>query len=389
MSMNRHWLYGLVFALLLAPGTALAALEVEFSSLPLFAEAGLLPGDAFEQTVVVTNTGANVETVEFDFTNVIDGPLADAVELAVDDGTTVWVDDTFSELFDAGPFALGTLEPNASTSYAFTAAMSPTAPNPLQGEQFGFDIRIGFVAGPQFTDRPRSATGGGGTRTLSLFNERARVESGSGGAFIAWDSTRPASSYLVCGERSAGPYTLTESAPLFGYQFSITETDTTSRQHAQALTELAPGEYECRPAGRESARDGFTIGDAVRFTVPVPPAGQVAGISTSLSEADIRQQLAAILQERPRGSVLGTGTKGAGNITYEAFRAEMDELMANRAPETEVDTLALAPVPETEPQRNAAAVSAAGQGSGWLTWVFGALLVPLLGWLVWRTMTIY
>lgn len=372
---------------LVLPGIASAGLVVEFEAAPLFSEPNLLPGDAVERTVIVTNTGSESQTVQFDFQNVADGVLADVTELAVDDGAIVWVFGTFESLFDIGPHELGTIEAGASTTYTFSAALPAWVGNEAQSETFGFDILIGFADGQQILDR---SVGGGGRRSLSLFNENVVVNTGAGGAFVTWDSNRPASTYLVCGNLANGPFALTDELPLFGYEFSLTEEPNVKTAHGMALTELSPGEYECRPAGRERAGGAYTVGAAVQFELSAAPAGQVAGASISLTEADIREYLNGIIENRPRGSVLGVATKGAGNITYEEFRAEMDELMANR---TANDSAPEITPPNTvndrfEARGNTAAVSDAGEGRGWLSWLFLALLLPLLSWLVWRTLSI-
>lgn len=376
-----------VLALMFLPGMALAGLQVEFEAAPLFSESNLLPGDAIQRTVVVTNTGTEVETVQFDFQNIADGDLAGVMELAVDDGSVIWVFGTFESLFDAGPHELGPIEAGASTTFTFSVAMPAWVGNELQTETFGFDILIGFNDSQQILDR---SVGGGGRRNLSLFNESVVVDTGAGGAFVTWDSNRPASTYLVCGNLANGPFALTNEASLFGYEFSLSEESDMKTTHGMALTELSPGEYECRPAGRERAGGAYTVGAAVQFELPEAPVGQVAGASISLTEADIREYLNGIIENRPRGSVLGVTTKGAGNITYEEFRAEMDELMANRtANDSAPEITSPNPVNDRfEARNNTAAVSDAGEGRGWLSWLFLALLLPLLSWLVWRTLSI-
>jgi len=316
---------------LVVPGSALAALVVDFSATPLFAEANILPGDAVERTITITNTGLESELVEFAFENIIDGPMSSVTELAVWDDTGVYVDSTFAALFAAGPYALGDIAPGASQTYTFGAGLPAGVGNVMQNEQFGFDVRIGFVGAEQVTDASRSFSGSGSTRTLQLFNEAVTIESGFGGAFVTWNSNAEASTYLVCGDLASGPFALSAQAPLFGYEFAVAERVELVSSHGLAVT-APPGEYECRPAGRVDSTDGFTVGDPVRFTL-AGPAGEVAGVQTSLTEEDVQELLTSIIERRPTGSVFGVSSKGAGDLTYEEFRAELDERDARLAAE--------------------------------------------------------
>lgn len=317
--------------LLVIPGSALAALVVDFSAAPLFAEANILPGDAVERTIVVSNTGLESESVEFAFENIIDGPMSSVTQLAVWDDDRVYVDDTFAALFTGGPYSLGELAPGTSRTYTFMAGLPVEVGNVVQAEQFGFAIRIGFAGAQQVTDTARSFGAGGGSRTLQLFNETVTIESGFGGAFVTWNSNTAASSYMVCGNLVNGPFPLTTEYPLFGYEFAIGELAESNTTHGMAVS-TTPGSYECRPAGRTGASDGFTVGDPVRFTL-AGSMGEVAGVQTSLSEADIQELLTSIIEQRSAGSVFGMSSKGAGNVTYDQFRAELDERDARQAAE--------------------------------------------------------
>jgi hypothetical protein len=365
---------------------------VDFSATPLFAEANLLPGDAVARTVTVTNTGVEAETVEFGFENVINGPLATEMELVVDNGSTVYVDDTFTTLFAGDSYPLGTLGTNESRTYTFTAALPPTAPNPLQTETFGFDLLIGFAGAEAVSDRARAFSGG--SRTLQLFNEAATVEEELGGAFVTWNSNRPASSYLVCGVREAGPFSLSEEAPLFGYDFALEEQVGAVTSHGLALSDLDPGEYECRPAGRTRSSAGFTVGDPVRFTIP-EPVGAVAGARTSVSPQELQEFLAGIMESRPGGSVLGVSGKGGGNLSYAEFRAGLAAKVAAATSSREVkdpknpdEYSQLAVANESDSRTSATATENADSSedsSDWsiVGWSLMLLTLFLTTWTVW------
>jgi hypothetical protein len=380
----KYLIYLIPLCLTVLPHTSLAGLVVDFESAPLFAEANVLPGDAVARTITVTNTGSESEMVEFTFENVIPGLLAEEMELAVRDEGALYVLNTFEALFAGGPYSLGTVSAGSAREYTFTAGFPTSAGNPLQNESFGFDIRIGFVGEASVTDR--SVSRSGGRRNLELFNESVVVEEDFGGAFVTWDSNRPATTYLVCGNVENGPFSLTEDAPLFGYEFALTEITDTVTVHGQAVTGLEPGAYECRPAGREALDDAFTVGDPVQFTL-TGPAGEVAGVSISLTDDDIYEYLQSIIDNRPRGTVLGVSGKGVGNMTYEEYRAEMDAFMAERVTTTEASP-AINPELLTEPtEQGSEGVDSGAEpdtpdaptGFPWWGILFGVLVVVLAG----------
>jgi hypothetical protein len=264
--------------LTLLPQAAFAALSVDFAATPLFAEANIVPGDSVSRMVTVTNTGVESEEVYVSVENTFSDGLADAMLLTVSDGPTTYVSGTFTSFFAGTPHPLGALGAGLSRTYTFTATLPEGIGNDAARDTLGFDLVLGFAGGEAVSDRPgsRSGAGGGGTDDeLSLFNQAAAF--GVGGSFVTWNSNEPATSYLVCGDMADGPFTLRTEPPLFGYQFALPETSERTVTHQFIFEDLAPGTYECRPAGRTSPSEPFTVGAAVQLTVP---EGQVAGIAT-------------------------------------------------------------------------------------------------------------
>lgn len=328
--LHQFSLRGSVVTLLffaLGTHSAAAALLVDFAATPLFVNANVQPGDSVARTVTITNTAAETEAILVSAENTFDAGLAPAMELVISDGTTEYFAGSFRDFFARTPVALGSIAAGATRVYTFGASLPSVVGNPYQNTQLGFDLVIGWSDG-SVTDTPtRSSGGGGGGSDLSLFNETVvSVDAAAGTAVITWNTNRSATSYLVCGDTATGSFTLTTSAPLFGYQFVVPENTARTVSHRVVVDDLDPGRYECRPASREVVDDAFTVGDALSITLP---ERLVAGEATTTSPADwaaIAQTVADAFAPRT-GSVLGVGIGGKGTVggpTYEEWRAEME-----------------------------------------------------------------
>lgn len=259
-----------------------AGLEVVFEATPLFSEAKIMPGDSVARTITVTNNNVEPEDIEIEAVNVFSSGLASVLNLTVTAPGDTYFSDSLEDFFTTSPLALGSLAGASSRTYTFTVSLPEGTGNALMLKNVGFDLVIGFVGGEQVIDNPAGRSGGGGNGgipKLRLFNEQvANVSVASSSAVVSWNSNLPASSYLVCGKVSAGPFILTTNAPLFGYQFSVPEVNTKIKNHSLLLTGLDLADYECRPAGRLSRNGLFTVGQPVKFGFP---GSLVAGASTS------------------------------------------------------------------------------------------------------------
>ena len=260
-----------------------AGLDVVFEATPLFSEAKIMPGDSVSRTITVTNSNIEPEDIEIEAINVFSSGLASVINLSVTAPGDSYFSGSLENFFTTSPLALGSLAGDSSRTYTFTASLPEGTGNALMLKNVGFDLVIGFVGGDQVIDNPgvrRSGGGGsGGIPKLRLYNEQvADVSVASSSAVVSWNSNLPASSYLVCGKVSDGPFILSADAPLFGYQFAVPEVDTKIKNHSLLLTELDLVDYECRPAGRLTDTGSFTVGQPVSFGFPGP---LVAGAVTS------------------------------------------------------------------------------------------------------------
>lgn len=321
----------LVVCALIFAGASVAAaqtLSVDFGAQPLFFDADVKPGDSTDRTVTVTNNGTATEEVFMLAENVYNDGLADVMQLIVTAGSETYFSGNFDSFFTSGGVDLGSLAAGDSITYTFTASLSSATGNEYQLSSFGFDLRVGFRSGESQTDSSGGGSGAGSSAggssgsslpVLLISNETVTLSGST--ATITWNTNRPATSYVVCGDLADGPFILSTEFPLYGYQFVIPEQSSLTTQHSRVQAGLAPGEYECRPASREQTSDNFTVGAPVSFVVP---DGVVAGaVAPSLTPAP------SVQPTPPPGSVLGKGWKGGG-LTYEEWRAEVDRERAER-----------------------------------------------------------
>ena len=282
-----------------------AGLGVVFEQDPLFYNTNIAPGDVVARTVTVTNTSPENQSVYMDTKNETSDGLADLLYLRVDDGTpTNYFADYFTQLFSETQVSLGTLLPSETRVYTFTASLSSSADNTYQSKTMGFDLCVGFsggdtICGVTASEPFTTSGGGGGPVDLRLLNEAVgNVDLVKRTATVSWDTNRDATSYLVCGNVTSGPFDLDPNEPYFGYDFDVEEVVGTTRAHAMNIAVSEVGTYECRPAGRRNTDDAFTVGKALRFTIP---SGSVAGESIDLTTFP-NSEVATLF---PEGSVLG------------------------------------------------------------------------------------
>lgn len=280
MTFSKKFILIVLLELFFVGGEVKAAgLGVVFEATPLFSEAKIMPGDSVSRTIVVTNNNPEEEAIETLATNVFSDGLASYLNLTVTGHGESYFNGSLQQFFATSPLSLGNLAPASSRTYTFTASLPSAIGNASMLTNAGFDLVIGFVGGEQVMDNPVRRTGGGddSLTRLRLFNEQVvDISVASSSAVISWNSNLPASSYLVCGKVSGGPFVLTNDAPLFGYQFLIPEVATRVENHSLVVSGLDLVDYECRPAGRMSSDGLFTVGQPVRLGFPGP---LVAGAS--------------------------------------------------------------------------------------------------------------
>ncbi len=270
---------------------ALAApLEVLFTPDPLFNQPNFLPADEVSGTAVVSNDSGESQTILTEAINIADSDnFGSLLHLVIaEDGGGTFFDDSLENFFTtAGEVSLGALADGVSRTFFYTISFNDTSDNSYQGKTLGFDICVGFEGGTQHCGDTvvsgENNTGGGATITgsgsgavvLTIFNGNTLEITNPGGlpdtatATITWDTNRYATSQVVYGLASDGPYTLDLDAPNFGYPFGTAEDPTKVLHHIVVLTGLIEGEtYVYRMVSRASPA---TISFEYQFTVATLP----------------------------------------------------------------------------------------------------------------------
>jgi len=315
-------LYTILGILLLFP-FALSAqapprLEVVFTPNPLFSEDSVLPGDGVSGTVMVTNNSGESQTIITETINVSDPDgLSDRMNVTI-------TDDSANTFFDAGSgtffdFLTGStltltdsLGDRESVEYTFEVSYLEGTGNAYQNTEFGFDLCIGFldelsgincgdtvVSGEGNTDEGGevsgdsggavggSGGGGGGggiidSSPLTISDEQVEeLDTDVQTALIVWDTNQYATSQVVYGLASGGPYSLSLLTPNFGYPSSTPETAVKVLHHEVLLEGLIPDEaYNYRVVSRASPptisyEHTFTFEEEV--SLPPPPILEQGG----------------------------------------------------------------------------------------------------------------
>jgi hypothetical protein len=281
-----------------------APLSVQFVPNPLFVNPNFLPLDETSGTATVTNNSGTTQNIGTEAINVFDNDnFGNLLHLKIMEGSATLYDDSLADFFaTAGEYSLGAIANGASRTFTYIVSFNDSSDNGYQGKTLGFDVCIGFlggethcgdtVIGGEDGDDTGGGTihgsggGGGGSMSLIIFNEQAlniTNVSGVGSATITWNTNKLATSQVVYGLASGGPYTLILTPPNFGYPLFTTEDPTKVINHSMFLTGLTPGEtYLYRVVSHASPA---TVSPEYQFTVPLPVEvtnnpGLVLGAST-------------------------------------------------------------------------------------------------------------
>ena len=364
----KKFIIPILFLLPLSAFATAVPLSVSFSATPLFSEVNFLPGNEAIRTVGVSNNSGSPQDIIIEAINATStGGLGDKLNLVIKEGDTPLYTGTLGAFLNAGEVSLTpSLPDGASITYSFGVTFESDAGNNLQNKTLGFDLCVGFSGGDKHCGDtviggegdtgggPTGGTGGtitgtgggggtsGGTHQLIISNEKAIVVDTT--ATITWDTNLLATSQVIFGLVSGGPYTLNLTPPNFGYPLYNAEDATKVISHSMLLTDLTPGQtYVYRVVSHASPP---TISYEHEFTVPA-----------SL------------------GTGNGNGTGGAiGEILGASFNPPAD----GNAASTTASTTSV-----SNGNNLAAAVTAGWSGllSWWWFWI---LLILLAAYLFWR-----
>jgi hypothetical protein len=362
----------LFFLPLSAFAVAATPLVVHFQNepLPLFNEANFAPGNEVIRTVQVSNNSGTPQDIIVEAINAANaGGLGDKLNLIIKEGDATRYTGTLGAFLSAGEVPLSSLSNDASTTYSFNIIFASDAGNDLQNKTLGFDLCVGFSGGDRHcgdtviggegntdsggtssTGETISGTGSsggggggssGGTHQLIISNEKATVSGTT--VVITWDTNLLATSQVIFGPVSTGPYNLNLTLPDigFGYRFYTGENSNKVINHSISLVGLEPGDYVYRVVSRASPP---TVSYEHEFTIPIPVLAQNGGGNG-----------------RAIGEILGASSQNnsTSTATTTSTSTSSENVLGN----------------------NLAAAFSAGWFSWWWLWI---LLILLAAYLIWR-----
>jgi len=305
LTLQKNILWIIISLSVLAfPSFAFAQLAVIFDPDPLFNEGNALPGDGFNGTVTVTNNSGVPQTIITEAINLLDPDgLSDQMTLTVtDDSVGTFFDagdGTFLDFLTGGIFTLtNPLGDGETIEYTFDVSFLEGSGNAFQESTFGFDLCVGFLdelngmdcgntvvssEGSTGEDGGISevlvaASGGGGgggiiyTTSLAISDEHVEeLDIDVQTALIEWNTNLYATSQVVYGPASGGPYSISLILQNFGYPFATPESTDKTVNHGILLEGLIPGEaYNYRVVSRSSPPT-ISFEHTFTFEEPTPP----------------------------------------------------------------------------------------------------------------------
>ncbi len=312
----------LALTLLCGPTLSHAAgvgFDVNFAPNPLFSQLQFAPGATATSLISVTNnySPTDSEQVYVQAENTNSSVLASMLILTIQSGSTVLYSDTLAHFFSASRVPLTSVVPGATAAYDASVTFDPGASNTYQGKSVGFDLCVGIGDGdvqcdntvtvptvPGNTTLASFSTGGSISPTLTVFNESGASRSDTTGV-VTWSTNLPATSYVVYGARSGGPYTLSTAGPLFGYPNQSTEDASLTTAHRVVISGLVPGTvYDFRVVSKLSPSGVPTVGSEYQLALP--------GELTAATE----QSLGAPAPGAGSLQVAGTHSSGTGTAGF-------------------------------------------------------------------------
>jgi hypothetical protein len=260
--------------------TSASSLDVQFTPDPLFNKPNFLPLDETSGIVTVKNNSDTTQTIITEANHVLDNDhFGNFLNLKINGDNGILFDNTLAYFFtNAGEYSLGTITSGETKTFTYTVSFIDSSDNSYQGKTLGFEVCVGFQGGNATNcgntaiGNENGGGGGGSTGSLMLivFNEEANNitnVNNSGSAVITWNTNKLATSQVIYGLTSGGPYTLNLNAPNFGYPFSNIEDSIKVMNHSMFIDNLIPGQsYSYRVVSKASPA---TVSFEHNFVVPL------------------------------------------------------------------------------------------------------------------------
>lgn len=313
--------------------------------------AQMTPGSTASGTITIDNTSDGTLPAGIESTSTADpDELGKQMTLVIEDADEEFFNGDFWDFLTGGPVPLGDIAGNDDNTYTFTLTMKADAPESFQGKTLGFDLCVGFlggdvqcgdtIVGPEGPGGSGGGSGGGGggggSSKLVISNEGVtNLSSGiapeSGIAIIEWDTNLLATSQVIYGLASGGPYILDiDASPCMGYAECSVEDSTKKTHHIVVLSGLTPGaEYVYRVVSRASPA---TVSSEHAFIIDITSAddqpfiGGVGGSGIALGGPSDGVFAAGNNTDAVDETATGTGADEGLDITRTQTAAAIDGL---------------------------------------------------------------
>jgi len=261
-------------------------LVVVFESTPLFANVDFKPLDVLTRYVRVTNNTNTPQPLIIEAINktgCLAGPycLAEKLRVRVRFGAALLYNKTLKEFYNEGQVIIDPALPAGTTRQYDIEVTFESGPddNNYQTLETGFDFLVGY----QGADTVSSGEGGGGGQSgLQIKDTATSIATSTGGVLITWATSYPATSQVLYGLTSGGPYALNLALANYGYPSATPEDATKVTDHSVYISGLIPGEtYTYRVVSHASPP---TVGYELTFTVPKTEEFQASYASAPVGE---------------------------------------------------------------------------------------------------------
>lgn len=314
--------------------SAQSSVSVEFEKTPLFSEANFLPQDSVTRYVKMKNNTESPVGASVRATNVFDNGFGDYINLKIKRGDVVFFDGTFKEFFDKSSVALPQLPVGQEIAIDFIATFLPTDDNDSQNESISFNLQLIFEGGEIVNDTTTSfgggiSSGGGGggngpiigTKNLIISNELITSVNPPelNSVLVTWNTNIPATSQVIYGLASEGPYNLNLSLPNYGYPSSTLEDLDKVTNHSVTVSGLIPFQvYSMRVVSKASPP---TIGYEYLFSLDetgkVYSVGNINGtlIAKNYTGDDVKSVVVSDFSNNDPVEILATISNDKNNST--------------------------------------------------------------------------
>jgi len=243
-----------------------------FQTTPLFSQINFAPGSVVSRSVIFSNLTPDSHSAFVkakDVLNQSQPNLGDAVELTIKDGDTVLYDDTFTNFFSMSEVVLPQVPSHSSMTIDFVVTFKLESGNEYQKSTMSFTLEAGLEDVAVVDDNTiaiggeqGSGGGGGGNGPIIIGKENLIISDEAVAGqnppqadkiVVTWNTNIPASSQVIYGPVSGGPYNLDLTKTNFGYPSMTTEDPTHITSHSVSLSGIVPEQlYSYRVVSRAS-----------------------------------------------------------------------------------------------------------------------------------------